>query len=142
VRVILDELPTTLKGQVAQQVFSDLIESIKFFSDKPAAFLWEFMPKLKQMNFFSGEILFQQNDHADEIYFILKGKVKLMYDILEGQADVPFNTPFNMYVEGSYFGDSDVLGDLENEGRDGTAQVDAESNFFVITRTELMKVLD
>ena len=100
------------------------------------------MPKLKQMNFFSGEDLFHQNDHADEIYFILKGKVKLMYDILDGQADTPFNTPFNMYVEGSYFGDSDVLGDLENEGRDGTALVDAESNLFVINRKTLIEVLN
>ena len=94
------------------------------------------------MNFFAGEVLFFQNDHADEVYFILKGKVKLMYDILEGMADAPFNTPFNMYVEGSYFGDSDVLGDHENEGRDGTALVDAESNVFVITRKELMEVLN
>lgn len=65
-----------------------------------------------------------------------------MYDILEGKVDVPFNTPFNMYVEGSYFGDSDVLGDHENEGRDGTALVDAESNLFVITRKCLMDVLN
>ena len=65
-----------------------------------------------------------------------------MYDILEGATDVPFNCPFNMYVEGSYFGDSDVLGDLENEGRDGTALVDAESNLFVITRKELSQVLN
>ena len=94
------------------------------------------------MNFFSGEYLFHQNEHADELYFILKGKVKLMYDILEGKTGEPFNCPFNMYVEGSYFGDSDVLGDLENEGRDGTALVDAESQVFVITRKELMEVLN
>lgn len=94
------------------------------------------------MNFFSGEYLFHTYEHADEVYFILKGKVKLMYDILEGKIEQPFNVPFNMYVEGSYFGDSDVLGDLENEGRDGTALVDAESNLFVITRKELMEVLN
>ena len=140
-RIILNELPMTIKGQVAKQVFAEITDSIKFFSDKPSEFLWEFMPKLKQMNFFSGEYLFHQNDHADEVYFILKGKVKLMYDILEGKVDVPFNTPFNMYVEGSYFGDSDVLGDHENEGRDGTALVDAESNLYVITRKDLMEVL-
>ena len=58
IREILDEMPMTLKGQVAQQVFSEITESIKFFSEKPPEFLWEFMPKLKQMNFFSGEYLF------------------------------------------------------------------------------------
>ena len=83
------------------------------------------MPKLKQMNFFAGEYLFFQNEHADEVYFILRGKVKLMYDLLEGETPEPYHIPFNMYVEGSYFGDSDVLADKFNEGRDGTALVDA-----------------
>lgn len=81
-------------------------------------------------------------DHADDIYFIFKGKVKLMFDMLEGQTDEPQYAPFNMYVEGSYFGDSDVLGDHENEGRDGTAIVDAESNLYVITRKSLLEVLN
>lgn len=46
-----------------------------------------------------------------------------------------------MYVEGSYFGDSDVLADKYNEGRDGTAVVDSESVIFIITRVDLLKVL-
>jgi len=46
-----------------------------------------------------------------------------------------------MYVEGSYFGDSDVLADKTNDGRDGTALVDAESVIFVITRKDLLSVL-
>ena len=55
---ILNELPVTLKGEVAKQVYAEIIDSIKFFSDKPDEFLWEFMPKLRQMIFFSGEYLF------------------------------------------------------------------------------------
>ena len=47
VREILDELPMSLKGRVAQQVFVEITDSIKFFAEKPPEFLWEFMPKLK-----------------------------------------------------------------------------------------------
>jgi hypothetical protein len=46
-----------------------------------------------------------------------------------------------MYVEGSYFGDSDVLADKNNDGRDGTAVIDARSKIFVITRKDLLSVL-
>ena len=47
--------------------------------------------------------------------------------------------PFNMYIGGSYFGDSDVLID---ETRDGTALVDAESNLFAISKKDIKEVLE
>lgn len=71
----------------------------------------------------------------------MKGKVKLMYDLTDGETDVPYLIPFNMYVEGSYFGDSDVLADTTNEGRDGTALVDSKSVIYVIVRKDLLQVL-
>jgi len=64
-----------------------------------------------------------------------------MYDLTEGEIDKTYNIPFNMYVEGSYFGDSDVLADKQNQERDGTALVDAKSVIFVITRKDLLSVL-
>ena len=60
-----------------------------------------------------------------------------MYDLTDGETDVPYLIPFNMYVEGSYFGDSDVLADKTNDGRDGTAIVDSESKILLITRKDL-----
>lgn len=134
---ILEELPLSLKGLIAKQAYEHIIAKIMIFKKKPDNFYWHFLPKLKQMNFFAGEYLYIQNEHADEVYFILKGKVKLMYDLTDGEIPKPYNIPFNMYVEGSYFGDSDVLADNEREGRDGTALVDAESVIFVITRKDL-----
>ena len=62
-----------------------------------------------------------------------------MYDLLEGEVDEHFYVPFNMYIGGSYFGDSDVLID---ETRDGTALVDAESNLFAISKKDIKEVLE
>lgn len=64
-----------------------------------------------------------------------------MYDLLEGETKAPYYIPFNMYVEGSCFGESDVLADPKNEGRDGTAIVDGKSCIYVITRKDLISVL-
>jgi hypothetical protein len=45
-----------------------------------------------------------------------------------------------MYVEGSYFGDSDLL-KSSTDGRDGTAFADCECHLLVIGQKELMTIL-
>jgi hypothetical protein len=55
---LLNQLPPILKGEVARQAFQGITKTIKFFEDKPSEFLWHFLPKLRQMNFFAGEFLF------------------------------------------------------------------------------------
>jgi CRP-like cAMP-binding protein len=80
---------------------------IKFFDKKDPDFLWAFLPALKPMKVYSKDVLYMQGDHPEEVFFIQKGRVKLFYDLNEGGT--PFNIPFNMYVEGSYFGDLEVL---------------------------------
>jgi hypothetical protein len=55
---VLDQLPLSLKGLLARQAYEDIIENVKFFEKKPDYFLWEFLPKLIQMNFFAGEYLY------------------------------------------------------------------------------------
>ena len=52
-----------------------------------------------------------------------------------------YNVPFNMYVEGSYFGDSDVLAGDGKASRDGTAIADCECHLLVINRKDLNSIL-
>ena len=60
-----------------------------------------------------------------------------MYDINAGQ-DNPINVPFNMYVEGSYFGDLEILlSRYKKLGRDSTAIVDSECHLLVIGSKEI-----
>ena len=85
---ILEEMPMSIKGDIAKQAFEEIIANIKFFQEKEDRFLWAFLPKMKQMNFFAGEYLFTQREQAEEVYFIFKGKVKLMYDLTDGETEV------------------------------------------------------
>jgi len=55
---ILEEMPMSIKGDIAKQAFQEIITGIKFFQEKDDRFLWAFLPKMKQMNFFAGEYLF------------------------------------------------------------------------------------
>jgi hypothetical protein len=58
IRQLLEDLPMTLKGDIVNQAFEETIDSITFFQDKPSDFLWHFLPKLQQMNFFNGDHLY------------------------------------------------------------------------------------
>ena len=74
------------------------------------------------------KLFIKKKDHAEEIYMIQQGKIKLNVDINdflavdhqtifrkqeavdEGvQVTEPRNMPFVAYCEGSYFGDSDIF---------------------------------
>lgn len=87
------------------------------------------------MNVHPKDVLYNQGDHAEEIFFIVKGRVKLFYDLSEGLGE-PNNVPFNLYVEGSYFGDLEILVEERAEGRDGTAEADDVCQLLVLNRKD------
>ena len=67
--------------------------------------------------------------------------MKLCYNVSDDD-EVPFNIPFNMYVQGSYFGDLEILVRSYREiGRDSTAIVDSECHLLVIGSRELRIIL-
>lgn len=93
------------------------------------------------MKVYSKDILYRQGDHPEEVFFIQYGRVKLVYDVTEGSAH-PINVPYNMYVEGSYFGELEILiRKYRKTGRDGTAVVDSECHLLAITNKELKSIL-
>ena len=99
-----------------QATHGAIINSVKFFKDKPQEFLINLIPRLKLMNLYDNDILFNQGDQAEEIFFVYHGSVLLYVDILDFLNMEPFVTPeqtFNIpmaiYSNGSYFGDNDIL---------------------------------
>lgn len=62
--------------------------------------------------------------------------MKLLYDVSEGE-EIPRNIPFNMYVEGAYFGEMEMFLKMYKDlGRDGTALVDCECSLLVMQSQE------
>ncbi|CDW85707.1 UNKNOWN [Stylonychia lemnae] len=140
-KYLLGQLPQSLRADVIQQSFGNIIRKIVFLQDKNSDFLWFFLPALRPMKVYSKDILYNQGDHPEEVFFIQQGRVKLCYNVSEDD-DFPFNIPFNMYVQGSYFGDLEILVRIYREiGRDSTAIVDSECHLFVIGSKELRQIL-
>lgn len=78
------------------------------------------------------------------MFFIIKGRVKFYYEIQFTKEDrekaaaegkvLPIEEAINRHVEGSYFGDHDVLINQGRDGRDSTAIAETECQLLVITK--------
>ena len=122
------------------------------------------MPELKPLKLLTGDVLYQQRDYADEVYLIKEGSVKLNVDISdyliesfpyivssnyqnseEERLAGSFNDlsfPFIHYVEGSYFGDVDIIiPGLKVFERDSMAVAVSEVNLFVLQRNIIVNTL-
>jgi len=84
---LLNELPANLRVEVLSHTHGEIIWNIKFFNGKGADFLWEILPLLRSMKVHAKDILYNQGDHAEEIFFISQGRVKLYVDLNQGIGD-------------------------------------------------------
>ena len=60
-----------------------MISCIDFFKNKSRYFNATILYELQPINLMDGEILYQQNEIAESIFFILNGKFKLIVDLNE-----------------------------------------------------------
>lgn len=147
---LLNDLPLSLRSQVIACTHGEIIERIHFFKNKQPDFLISIMIELKPLKLQHGDILYHQKDHAEEIYFIQQGKIKLNVDVSQflveeeqiiSEKDFGIQLPFLLYSVGSYFGDVDVFNEsFAGTYRDSTAVSDAESKFFVLQRDSIVKM--
>ncbi|CAG9312626.1 unnamed protein product [Blepharisma stoltei] len=126
---LLKELPASLRREISIHMHKRIVEKIAFFQDKDPQFISLIVPKLKNVHMQSGEILFKDDDYAEEIYFLVKGRVNFKKN----------GIVFKTYSQGSYFGEVDVL---NNKLRSYTAQVASQTgNFLVLSKRDLMNFM-
>ena len=93
------------------------------------------------MKVYQKDTLYNQNDYAEEVFFILNGRVKMYINASEMHDGKVNLLAFNLYVEGSYFGDSEIFINEDRNQRDCTAMAETECQLLVITRKELTEIL-
>lgn len=108
---LLKELPASLRTEISLHMYKKIVEKVSFFQDKDPGFISYIVPTLKHISFKSGELMFTEGDYSDEVYFIVNGRVNLK---------ASNNVTFKTYVQGSYFGEVEIL---ENSLRSYTVQV-------------------
>ena len=98
---IFCELPVSLQYEVAVKMYAGLVKDLPFFSERNKHFAIFFMPLLKPMKLGEDEKLYLENDYADNVYFIMKGKLDLVL--------LPHKIVYKSYVRRSYLGEVEVL---------------------------------
>lgn len=148
---LLSELPSYLRGQVISHTHWGIVRKIRFFDNKSREFVWLMLPMLQPMKMYKKDILYSQGDPAEDIFFIIKGRVKFFYEtkvseddrklLKERNVQLPEPVPINLHVEGNYFGDNDVLVNQGKDGRDSTAIAETECQLLVIGKMQLADLL-
>ena len=78
---LLSQLPSSLRSEVISHTHGEIIRKIVFFRDKDISFLWVILPMLKPLRVLVDDIIFNQDEKSKEMYFILRGRVKLWYNL-------------------------------------------------------------
>ena len=93
-------LPPRIYQEVYTFLFQDIIEKVLFLQDRPKEFIQDLMPLLKPRIASPGTEIFKYDQASHTIYFLLSGRV-----IMKDKCNAIFKT----YVEGSYFGEVEVI---------------------------------
>ena len=128
---IFNELPRDLRYEVSVAMYSGAIQKFPFFMDKNPAFVSSVAIYLTPLFLKAHEILYYQNEHADEVYFIRKGRISYVY----GEQ----RTVYKYLPESTYMGEIEVLKQIP---RMDTAMAPENTDLFVMTKSLLDDVCE
>ena len=86
---LLQDLPASLRLELITFTRTVMINKITFLKDKNSDFLWKILPLLKAHKVFRGDLLYAQQDLADEIYFVIQGSFMVYFDLSDFLALPP-----------------------------------------------------
>ena len=128
---IFNELPKNLKYEVAMAMHQGAIKSIPFFEDKNEVFIATVVPFLLPMQATTNSFVYKENEYADEVYFL--GKGRCMYVMMcDGEY-----TSVKKIQRGSYFGEIEILFSLP---RKYTVQAITDCDLLVMSKSLLQVI--
>lgn len=100
-QVIFSELPKALKYEVATNMHQGAAKLLAFFKDKDPVIISFVIPMLLPMFVEQDGSLYRKGEFADEIYFLMKGRINVVY----GENNLLIAST----QRGGYFGDIEVI---------------------------------
>lgn len=128
---IFNELPRDLKYEVSVAMYNGAIQKFPYFMDKNSVFVSFVAIFLTPLFIKAHEILYYQNEHADEVYFILKGRMSYVY----GDKRIAYK----FLAESTYLGEIECLKQIP---RLDTAMAPEDCDMFVMSKSILDEVCD
>jgi len=100
-QVVFNELPRSLRYQIAIAMHRGAAKFLSFFINKDIVLISSIIPFLNPSLVKSEEFVYKLNDYADEMYFVVKGRLAIVHGI-EG---------INLKIlrRGDHFGDIEII---------------------------------
>ncbi len=127
----IEGLPAGLKTEVELFLKRDILERIPLFKGISDSFLREVSLHLRPVVYTPGDYIFKKGDRGTEMYFIIKGKLK----VLTGEEDRVLNT----ISDGDFFGE---LALFRNEIRLATVQAETYCDVYILNKDVFEHVLN
>lgn len=123
---LLFQLPKKLRYDIAMNIYNQAAKKIRFFQGQDISFVAHVVPLMGHKIILDRKFIYKKNDYADEMYFIIKGRVLYVY----GKD----NFVFKSMPEGSYFGEIEII---DQKPRDFSTMTDGNCEVFVCARNLL-----
>ncbi|EAR88850.2 cyclic nucleotide-binding domain protein (macronuclear) [Tetrahymena thermophila SB210] len=83
---IVDKLPNSLKNEVLIDIYQEKINSIKMFKEFSSDCLKNILLSFKQKQLFPDEILLNQYENSQSLYFLISGNLEINFQIRETKS--------------------------------------------------------
>ena len=128
---IFNDLPVSLRTEVALHLNSEVLESVPFFQGADTGFLHTIVTMLKPQVFCPGDTVIRRGEIGHEMFFISKGVMEIL-----AEDDV---TPVHCHGAGGFFGEVALL---FGKKRTATVRAKTHCDVFVLTKKDLDHALD
>lgn len=96
---LLSDVPLFLSSELSLYIYQTLVSQVRFLQDKSPALVADLAARLKGLNMNEQQEIYEEGSLGGEVFFLINGRVELT------RQQVKFLT----YVQGSYFGELEVL---------------------------------
>lgn len=128
--LIFKDLPSGIREQIMNHVNLGISKGIDYFQNKPTNFVNSIISYLQLCSYIYKEILYEEFDMPEEVYFVKAGRVLLK---------VQGNLVFRIFVQGSYFGEIEIF---EETSRQSSAEVGSKvAEIYTLQKNDFLKVL-
>lgn len=125
---IFNELPKNLKYEVAMAMHQGAVRTLPYFEDKNEVFIASVVPFLLPMFATAGSFVYKENEYADEVYFLTKGRCALVV-LMDGEY-----ISVKKIQRGSYFGEIEII---QSVPRKYTVQAILDCDQLIMSKTLL-----
>mmetsp|Transcript_11460 Transcript_11460/g.1714 ORF Transcript_11460/g.1714 Transcript_11460/m.1714 type:complete len:148 (+) Transcript_11460:172-615(+) len=125
------ELPKQLRYEIATSMHNGVANDLIFFMNKDPSFVIDVMPLLKPCLNSNQSFLYREGEHADEVYFIVKGKI----DLTLLNSGISYKT----YLTNSYLGEIEILCKCN---RLDNAQGTDDAEFLVLAKHDFITIMN